>query len=479
MQGLNQAALDALPPKVQRPVYDRHALQTGIVHLGLGAFMRAHLAVMTEDAIEAGAGLHWGICGVSLRSPETRNALAQQQGLYTLALRDADGEQLRVIGCVHECLVAPENPQAVLVRISDPLTRMVSLTVTEKGYHRDPIHGGLDLSDADIVHDLQTPQAPRTAIGFIGHGLARRYANGMPPITLMSLDNLPANGDTLRRLTLDFARQLDPVLAQWIAAQCTFPNSMVDRIVPRTTDADRDVISAALGCHDAWPVVAERFCDWAIEDRFAAGRPNWQAHGARFVSRAAPWEQLKLRMVNGAHSTIAYLALAAGWPTVDAAMAQPDLRSTIEALLRDEIEPTLAPQLADASTQGTPTFDMTHYRLQLLHRFANPALAHRCAQIAMDGSQKLPQRLMAPLRDRLSPYWRWRWPLGCTTCGVTTTRGLATTSTTHCAMPCKPCTNSPCDLQTTPTAPSFSHTSRRCLATWRATTCWSRRWRLG
>ncbi len=408
MLRLSQGAMDALPPDVKHPTYDRGALRTGIVHLGLGAFMRAHLAVMTEDAIEAGAGLHWGICGVSLRSPETRDALAPQQGLYTLALRDVDGEQLRVIGCARECLVAPENPAAVLARISSPLTRIVSLTVTEKGYHRDltgGMPGGLNTDDADIAHDLhisQSPQAPRTAIGFIAHGLAQRFASGQAPITVMSLDNLPANGDTLRRLVLAFAEQLDPALAQWIGARCTFPNSMVDRIVPRTTRADRDAISAKLGQQDAWPVVAERFCDWAVEDHFAAGRPDWQAHGARFVSHAAPWEQLKLRMVNGAHSAIAYLALAAAWPTVDAAMAQPELRCTIQALLHDEIEPTLAPMLADVSSPDTPTFEMTHYRQQLLRRFANPALVHRCAQIAMDGSQKLPQRLLAPLRERLA-----------------------------------------------------------------------------
>ncbi len=372
---LQAAALPHLPLGVRRPAFSRSSLQCGIVHLGLGAFVRAHLAVFNDDALDsvgAAAGAAWGITGVSLRQPDTRDALAPQQSLYTLALRDGSGEALRVIGSVLEVLVAPEAPQAVLDRLAHAHTRIVSLTITEKAYASD---------------------APGSAVALIVQGLALRQALGRPPVTLMSLDNLPANGRVLRARVLALAAQQGlPALVDWIATGCSFPCSMVDRIVPRTTDADRARISAGLGMQDAWPVIAEPFIDWVLEDRFVAGRPEWP--GVRFVAAqddVAAWERLKLRMVNGAHSALAYLGVTAGWATVDAAMAQPALHSFIDTLLRDEVEPTL---------RGVSV--PPGYRERLLQRFANPALAHRCTQIAMDGSQKIAQRWLATLRERLA-----------------------------------------------------------------------------
>ena len=274
-----------------------------------------------------------------------------------------------------------------------PQARIASLTITEKGYLRHPSGNGLWREHPDTAHDLAHPQAPRSAVGFLVHGLALRRARGLGPLTLLSLDNLPANGHTLRGLVLALANDVDPALARWIEDGCTFPSSMVDRIVPRTTEADRESVAQALNARDAWPVLAEPFFDWAVEDRFAAGRPAWDAGGARFVANAAPWEQLKLRMVNGSHSAIAYLGAMAGWATVDEAVAQPALRRYVDTLLRDEVAPTLP---------ALPGLDIDHYRSRLLERFANPALAHRTQQIAMDGSQKLPQRLLGTVRDRLA-----------------------------------------------------------------------------
>jgi fructuronate reductase len=442
MNRLHPSLLDQLPPDVARPSYDRAALQSGIVHLGIGAFMRAHLAVATEAAITASGDLRWGICGVSLRQPDTRDALAPQAGLYSVAVRDADAtgaprQRLQVIGCVCELLVAPEDPAAVLAAIARPATRIVSLTVTEKAYLRDPASGALLVDHPDIAHDLTHQHVPRSALGFIVHGLALRRAQGQGGLTLLSLDNLPSNGHTLQGLVLAFARALEACsptaqvignsggqsagpstalvvdslagpaaepgtgqsasssagLADWIATTCSFPNSMVDRIVPRTTDVDRERVAAQLGCLDAWPVLAEPYFDWAVEDHFVAGRPAWLPAHARFVPDAAPWERLKLRMVNGAHSAIAYLGAMAGWATVDVAIAQPALHSYIDALLRDEVAPTLPP---------LPGLDLAAYRASLLARFANPALAHQTRQIAMDGSQKLPQRLLGTVRERLA-----------------------------------------------------------------------------
>ena len=393
---LSPATLDRLPAEVARPTFDRQALQPGIVHLGIGGFMRAHLVPATEAAIAAG-DLRWGIVGVSLRQPGTRDALAPQGGLYTLALRDADAtgrprQRLQVMGAVRQLLVAPEDPAAVLAAIAAPATRIVSLTVTEQGYCADPASGRLRPDHADIAHDLARPLAPRSAIGVIVGGLAQRRAAGGGPLTLLSLDNLPANGRVLRGAVLALAEALDPALAGWIDAGCRFPCTMVDRIVPRSTDADRAGIAAALGLHDAWPVLAEPYFDWAVEDDFAAGRPDWTPAGARFVADAAPWERLKLRMVNGTHSCIAYLGVVAGWATVDQAVAEPLLCRHLQALMRDEIAPTLPP---------LPGLDPAAYGGQLLARFANPALAHRTRQIAMDGTLKLPQRLLDPLRERL------------------------------------------------------------------------------
>jgi fructuronate reductase len=397
LRRLHPSTLDALPAAVARPRYERAALQAGIVHLGAGAFQRAHLAAATEAALHANGDLRWGIAGVSLRRADTHDALAPQGGLYTLSLRDADAqgaarERLQLIGAMPRLLVAPDDPGAVLDAIAHPHTRIVSLTVTEKGYHHDPATGALRRDDPDIRHDLVHADAPRTMLGFLVHGLARRRARGLGPLTLLSCDNLPANGRTLQGLVHAFASELDRELAAWIASGCTFPNSMVDRIVPRTTDADRARIAGLLGVEDAWPVVGEPFFEWVIEDRFAAGRPDWAAGGARFVADAEPFERLKLRMVNGSHSMIAYLGAMAGWATVDRAIAEPALRRVVDATLRDEIAPTLPP---------LPGLDLEAWRAGLLQRFANPALQHRTQQIAMDGSQKLPQRLLGTLRDRL------------------------------------------------------------------------------
>ena len=391
---LHPRTLDALLPAVRRPAFDRRALGTGIVHLGLGAFARAHLAAVNDDALDAGAALKWGIHGVSLRHAEVRDALLPQQGLYSLGLRDAVATQTRVIGSVITCAVAPEDPQAVVSAIAHADTRIASLTVTEKGYCHDPATRALNFAHPDIAHDLTQATQPRSAIGFCARGLQARRDHGGRPLTLLSLDNLPANGDTLRGLVLAFAERVDAGLVRWIERECTFPNSMVDRIVPRATAADLATAAEALGVEDRATVVAEPFLAWAVEDRFAGGRPDWSVGGAQFVDHAEPFEKLKLRMLNGAHSAIAYFGVQAGWATVDAAMAQPALARFIDALLRDEVAPTLRASL--------PGFDLDAYRAQLLQRFANPALAHRTLQIAMDGSQKLPQRWLYTVRDRLA-----------------------------------------------------------------------------
>ncbi|WP_407935121.1 mannitol dehydrogenase family protein [Cupriavidus plantarum] len=389
---LHPSRLNALA--VRGPRYRREALRGGIVHLGIGAFHRAHQAVVTEDALEADAeDRRWGIVGVSLRRPDTRDALMPQGGLYTLAVRDGAGESLRVVGAVIDVLVAAEAPDAVIDRIAHPDTRIVSLTITEKGYCHDPGTGALNPHDPDIAHDLRHEVAPVTALGYLARGLQRRRERGLGPVTLLSCDNLASNGDTLRGVLLAFTERYDPALRAWIDAHCAFPNSMVDRIVPKTTEEDVARVSSALGLHDAWPVAGEPFLQWVVEDRFAAGRPHWEAGGAQFVDDAQPFERLKHRLVNGSQSMMAYFGVMAGWSTTDRVIAQPPVRTFIHEAMRHELQPTLPP---------LPGLDVDAYRDSLLPRFENPALGHRTRQIAMDGSQKIPQRLLAPIAERLA-----------------------------------------------------------------------------
>ena len=389
MTRLSNDTLQHLPDVIEKPGYDRATVTVGIVHLGIGAFHRAHQAVFTDDVLARDPS--WGICGVSLRSPDTRDALAPQDGLYTLKVQDGDGETLRIIGSVVETLVAPEDPQAVLVRMADPATRIVSLTVTEKGYCHNPATGMLDDNHPDVLHDLQNPGKPRSAIGFIVEALAQRQAAGVDAFTLLSCDNLPSNGHVLKRVVSRFAELRDPGLAAFVAGIAS-PSTMIDRIVPATTDADRAAIAVALGVQDAWPVVTEPFSQWVIEDRFAAGRPGWEEVGAELVTDVEPYEQMKLRLLNGSHSSLAYLGFLAGAETVADAMALPGMQPLIEGLMHDEVSPTLPPLAG---------FDLAAYRDALIARFNNPSLRHRTWQIAMDGSQKLPQRLLATIRDRM------------------------------------------------------------------------------
>lgn len=381
--------LSELPDTVRRPGFDPAAIGTGIVHLGIGAFARAHLAWYTQPLLRDDP--RWGILGVSLRRADTRDALAAQDWLYTCAERGSAGERLTIMGALTGVFVAPEAPGAVLARLADPLVRIVTLTVTEKGYHRNGAGGGLDADDPAIRHDLANSGVPTTAPGLLVAALRLRRAAGVTPFTVLSCDNLPENGRSTRRVVTDFADRLDPALGRFIADQVAFPSCMVDRIVPATTDSDRTRIKAALGTEDRWPVVCEPFTQWVIEDRFPLGRPAWEDIGAELVADVRPYEEMKLRLLNGSHSSIAYLGQLASWQTVAEAIVEPTLAAHIDALMQ-EIATTLHLPAA---------VDLAAYRRALLARFANPALHHRTAQIAMDGSQKLPQRLFAPALARL------------------------------------------------------------------------------
>jgi fructuronate reductase len=389
MTRLSAQTLTKVAAGVRAPDYNRNQVTPGIVHLGIGAFHRAHMAVYIDDLLKDDPS--WGIVGASLRRPDTKEALEPQDGLYTVAVRDAGGTQPRVIGSILKVMDANTERQALLALMASPQIRIVSLTVTEKGYCHDPATGELDQRHPDIVHDLANPEAPRSAPGMLVEALARRRAAGIAPFTIMSCDNLPSNGVTVRRIVKRFARLRDPELGEWVSG-VAFPSTMVDRIVPSTTDADRAEIAGLVGLDDSWPIMTEPFTQWVIEDHFTDGRPAFERAGPQMVADVEPFERMKLRMLNGSHSTMSYLGYLAGYEYIADVMQDEAFVRLVHGLMTEEAMPTL-------QMEGV---DLGAYRDQLLDRFRNPALKHRTWQIAMDGSQKLPQRLLGTIRDRLA-----------------------------------------------------------------------------
>ena len=377
--------------KARLPDYDRDQVETGIIHLGIGAFHRAHQAVVIDDLLAQDPS--WGIIGASLRSPKTADALNPQNGLYTLVSMQGQKRECRVIGSVCNVLAAQGDARELVAKMALPEIRVISLTVTEKGYCHVPATGQLDLSHPDVIHDLENPANPVSAVGIIASALARRKENGIGPFTVMSCDNLPHNGVVTRQVVQSFADRLDPSLAVWIREHVTFPSTMVDRIVPSTTDADRELVEEVTGLQDAWPVMTEPFWQWVIEDNFCAGRPAFETAGVLMTDDVTPFELMKLRLLNGSHSALAYMGLLAGHETVSDAMADEGIAKFISDIMRLEIAPTL---------DGPVGVDLKTYQSDLLERFKNPSLNHKLAQIAMDGSQKLPQRILDTIRDRMA-----------------------------------------------------------------------------
>jgi fructuronate reductase len=389
MPRLSANTLPQLTHTTAVPGYDRSAVTAGIVHLGIGAFHRAHMAVYVDDLLADDPS--WGIVGASLRRPDTKEALEPQDGLYTVAVRDATGTHPRVIGSILGVMDANSEREVLLALMADPNIRIVSLTVTEKGYCYAPATGELDEKHPDIVHDLENPGQPKSAPGMLVEALARRRAAGVAPFTVMSCDNLPNNGATAKRIVLRLAQLRDAGLGEWVKG-VAFPSTMVDRIVPSTTDEDRAEVAELIGAEDAWPIMTEPFTQWVIQDHFPGGRPAFEKAGAQLVADVEPFEHMKLRMLNGSHSTMAYAGYLGGYQYISEVIADPDYARLVHGLMTEEVMPTL----------DMPEAELGAYRDRLVERFANPALKHRTWQIAMDGSQKLPQRLLGTIRDRLA-----------------------------------------------------------------------------
>jgi fructuronate reductase len=387
---LRDATLSLVADGVERPAYDRAAVTIGVVHLGPGAFHRAHQADVFDRLLARDP--RWGVCAVSLKSADARDALTPQDGLYTLVELDRE-VRYRIIGALKQVLVAPQSSDAVLNHLASAAVGLVTLTVTEKGYRLNGA-GQLDLDHADILHDLARPAIPVSTVGWLVEGLRRRMAAGAGAISVISCDNLTDNGRKLGAAVLALAKaQGDEALVAWIADNVAFPNTMVDSITPATDDALRARTLERLGLEDAWPIQRERFTQWVIEDRLAPGAPDLAAVGVTLTSDVRSYEQAKLRLLNGPHSSLAYLGSLAGLETVGEAMADPDLAAFVERLMLDDIIPTL---------KAAPGQDLAGYAQAVLERFRNPEIRHRLGQIAWDGSQKLPFRLMGTITDALA-----------------------------------------------------------------------------
>ncbi|WP_420583896.1 mannitol dehydrogenase family protein [Ruegeria sp.] len=382
--------LKSLNAGVDRPGYDASAHGIGIVHLGLGAFHRAHQAVYTDDALAQNGG-DWRIMGVSMRSAGTANALTAQDGLYTLLQRGASGTSARIIASVAQALSLKQDRDRIVQQLCAPATKIISLTVTEKAYCFDPQTGALDFENADVVQDLKTPDQAGTVPGLLAQILKHRRDNSIGGLAIMSCDNLPNNGQVVRQVVMDFAKSVDAGLANWIDENVTFPSTMVDRITPQTTPDNVAEAQTLTGLTDAAPVQCEEFNQWVIEDNFPHGRPAWENAGAIFVHDVTPYEKMKLRMLNGSHSLLAYAGHVSGLPTIGDCMKPEALRAV------------LCQHLTQVSAGLTPLsgVDYATYADQLIARFDNPSIAHATYQIAMDGSQKMAQRIFEPAEEAL------------------------------------------------------------------------------
>ncbi|MHA6491732.1 mannitol dehydrogenase family protein [Pseudomonas borbori] len=394
---LNRQHLPLLGGAIALPAYSPEATRQGIAHIGVGGFHRAHQAVYTEALMNQGEALDWSICGIGLREGDRamRDALAAQDYLYTLVeLGDRPGLPglpVRVVGAISGMLLAEDSPEAVIAKLADPAIRIVSLTITEGGYCIDDGTGEFRADLPQIQHDLAHPEAPRSVFGLLCAALARRRAAGTPAFTLMSCDNLPHNGAVTRKALLAFARLADAGLAEWIDRHVSFPNAMVDRITPMTSAAHRQQLAAEHGIDDAWPVVCEPFVQWVLEDRFVAGRPAWEKVGVQFTDDVAPYEEMKIKLLNGSHLALTYLGFLKGYRYVHETLNDPLLRRYVRAFMDLDVTPQLA---------AVPGIDLEGYKDTLIERFSNQAIADQLERVCSDGSSKFP-KFIVPTLNRL------------------------------------------------------------------------------
>ncbi len=393
---LNVGTLQSLATTVAIPSYDRRRVRTGMVHIGVGGFHRAHQAMYADRLMNDGLALDWGICGVGVLPSDRRmkQALTAQDGLYTLVVKHPDGSlRPRIVGSLVEYLLAPDDPTAVVEKLADPGIRIVSLTITERGYNTDPVTGVFDGGTPEVRADLRPDAALRTSFGLVTEALARRRDRGHAPFTVLSCDNLQGNGDVARRAFTAFAMLRDPALGAWVEREVSFPNSMVDRITPLTTPADVAMVGDMFGVEDAWPVVCEPFAQWVVEDRFPTGRPPWEHAGVQLVDDVTPYEVMKLRLLNGSHQALAYFANLAGLHFVHDACRDPLWSRFLQDYMDREVGPTLPP---------VPGVDLEDYKHTLLQRFRSTAVADTVARLCTPTPAPIAKYVLPVVRAGLS-----------------------------------------------------------------------------
>jgi mannitol 2-dehydrogenase len=395
-QPLNGRTLAYWTSRLPGPAYDRSLVRPGVVHVGVGGFHRAHQAMYHDRLMNAGASLDWGICGVGVMAEDRRmqQVLNAQDGLYTLVLKHSDGTyEPRVIGSIVEYLFAPDDPEAVIEKMAAPCTRIVSLTVTEGGYNINDVTGEFDPTNPDVLADLEPDAVPRTTFGLITEALRRRRKQGLAPFTVMSCDNLQGNGELTRRVFTTFARLRELELGDWVEREVRFPNSMVDRITPVTTDADRDEVRDRFGIDDRWPVVCEPYTQWVLEDSFTAGRPPYEQAGVQVVDQVEPYELMKLRLLNAGHQAMAYFGYLCGYRLVHEAARDPLFRSFLLGYMDTEATPTLP---------AVPGVDLGTYKHTLIERFSNPQVRDTIARLCAQSSDRIPKWLLPVVRQQLA-----------------------------------------------------------------------------
>jgi mannitol 2-dehydrogenase len=395
MLPLNDQTLTSLPEELPVPRYDRSRLRTGIVHFGVGGFHRAHEAMYLDRLMTDGKALDWAICGVGVMPGDRRmrEVLDAQDGLYTLVVKAPDGTlEPRVVGSIREYLFAPDDPEAVIEKMASPEVRIVSLTVTEGGYNFHAVTGEFMADAPDVRHDLESGEAPRTTFGLITEAIARRRDRGLPPFTIMSCDNIQGNGHAARRSFVAYATLRDPELGRYVETTVAFPNSMVDRITPVTTDADRAEVRERFGVDDGWPVVCEPFTQWALEDAFTDGRPPFEDAGVQVVPDVEPYELMKLRLLNASHQALCYFGYLAGYRLVHEVAQDPLFARFLLAYMDLEATPTLEP---------VPGIDLDEYKHQLIDRFSNAQVRDTVARLCAESSDRIPKWLLPVIRYNL------------------------------------------------------------------------------
>ncbi len=393
---LKQENLPLLAEKIACPSYDRSKLKTGIVHIGVGGFHRSHEAYYTHALMNETDASDWGICGVGLREHDRKmhDILKAQDYLYTLIVRHPRGDvENCVIGSLIDFLLGCDDPDAVIDRMADTDTKIVSLTITEGGYNFNPATGEFDFGNADVQHDLDNPSSPKTVFGYLTAALKKRRAAGRPAFTIQSCDNIQHNGDMARKMLLAFAYEQDAELARWIESEVCFPNAMVDRITPVTTPEDIAYLSTEMGLKDAWPVTCEPFTQWVIEDNFSNGRPVWEKVGAQFVADVTPYEKMKIRLLNAGHSVLGLLGSIHGHATIHGCVADPLFATYLRRFMDIEATPVLDP------VEGV---DLEAYKDSLIERFGNPNIKDNLARICLESSAKLPKFLIPTINENLA-----------------------------------------------------------------------------